>query len=279
MSNNENAVPDYLYHYTSVETLALILKNRSIRFNSLDKMDDLQEKEAKDIKNIGQFIYVSAWTSEREESIPMWNMYASLNAGVRIRLKCNPFFRYDNTAQELEKVAKMHIEDKTNGEPLHSYISISEMFEKGFFSVQALSGVVLHKVEYTQDEEKLYPSILKNNGDQFSVNFGDMGKYKNTHWDFQKEWRYILHILPLNLNQNVESLLPSFQMIANKIRLGVEKQPFSFYDMKLDDKAFASMEITASPKLSLGNWTILETLTSKFNPTAIVRKSSLHNLI
>ncbi|MBE6746525.1 MAG: hypothetical protein E7558_03645 [Ruminococcaceae bacterium] len=36
---------EYLYHYTSIETLALILKNRTIRFNSLDKMDDLQEQQ------------------------------------------------------------------------------------------------------------------------------------------------------------------------------------------------------------------------------------------
>jgi len=51
---------EYLYHYTSLETLALILKNRTIRFNSLDKMDDLQEKETADIKNIGQFFYISS---------------------------------------------------------------------------------------------------------------------------------------------------------------------------------------------------------------------------
>ena len=35
---------EYLYHYTNIETLALILKNRTIRFNSLDRMDDLQKK-------------------------------------------------------------------------------------------------------------------------------------------------------------------------------------------------------------------------------------------
>ena len=34
---------EYLYHYTSIEILALILKNRTIRLNPLDKMDDLQE--------------------------------------------------------------------------------------------------------------------------------------------------------------------------------------------------------------------------------------------
>lgn len=45
MDNNE-----YLYHYTNIETLALILRNQTIRFNSLDKMDDLQEQQTADIK-------------------------------------------------------------------------------------------------------------------------------------------------------------------------------------------------------------------------------------
>ena len=32
-----------IYHYTNIETLALILKNRTIRFNRLDHVDDLEE--------------------------------------------------------------------------------------------------------------------------------------------------------------------------------------------------------------------------------------------
>ena len=116
-------------------------------------------------------------------------------------------------------------------------------------------------------------------GDQFSVNLGEMGKYKNTHWDFQKEWRYILQLLPLNLNQNVELLEQSFQTIANRIRLGIEKQPFPYYDMRLDEDAYMSMEITASPKLSPGNRVILDTLIARYNPRAILHGSSLEKLI
>ncbi len=278
MTISEN-IPQYLYHYTSIESLALILQNQTIRFSSLDRMDDLQEKEAKDIKNIGQFIYVSAWTSEEKESIPMWNMYSSLDAGVRIRLCSNPFVVYENTAQELQRVLKVPVKDNTHGNPLRSFIPLSEMFEKGFFSVQALGGVILHEVKYTQDESKLYPSIVDVNEDEFSVKIGEMGRYKNTHWDFQKEWRYILQILPLNLNQNVASIEQSFQTIANKIRLGMEKQPFRYYDMKIDESAFASMEITTSPRLSLGNRVILETLIEKYNPTASLHRSSLEQLV
>ena len=34
-----------IYHYTTIETLALILKNHTIRFSRLDKVDDIEESE------------------------------------------------------------------------------------------------------------------------------------------------------------------------------------------------------------------------------------------
>lgn len=32
-----------IHHYTSIESLAMILSTRKIRFNRLDRMDDLEE--------------------------------------------------------------------------------------------------------------------------------------------------------------------------------------------------------------------------------------------
>lgn len=32
-----------IYHYTTIETLALIIKSKSIRFNRTDKVDDSDE--------------------------------------------------------------------------------------------------------------------------------------------------------------------------------------------------------------------------------------------
>lgn len=127
---------EYLYHYTSIETLALILKNRTIRFNSLDKMDDLQEQKTADLQNIGQFCYISSWTDDDTESIPMWNMYASLNLGVRIKLRKNPFKVYDNTAEALSKVVNATVIDNSNGRTLQSIIPLTEMFSKGFFQYE-----------------------------------------------------------------------------------------------------------------------------------------------
>ncbi len=50
---------EYLYHYTSIETLALILKNRTIRFNNLLNVDDPEEAETKDLGLSGKHCLVS----------------------------------------------------------------------------------------------------------------------------------------------------------------------------------------------------------------------------
>lgn len=274
--NNSN---DYLYHYTNIETLALILQKHTFRFNSLDKMDDLQEKETGDIKNIGQFCYISSWTDDITESIPMWKMYSSIDSGVRIRLKKNPFKIHANTAEELSKVSSIPVTDNSNGNPLKSLIPFTEMFSNGFICPGAMSMDILHKVEYTQDSNKLYPKLVSSNGDSFTIAMGELGKYKNTHWSFQNEWRYILLFFPLNINQAVEKSSADAQIMGNKILLGLEKQPFPHYDMILDDDVYSQMEITLSPQISAGNRIIVECLVEKYNPTATIKNSSLVGLI
>lgn len=267
---------DYLYHYTSVEVLALILKNRTIRFNSLDHMDDLQEQETADIKNAGQFCYISSWTDDEQESIPMWNMYSSLGSGVRIKMKKCPFKEYNNTAETLSSVVPV-----SGSGTLKSIMPLTDIFTLRFMCPQAMASQdsILHKVEYTQDQEKLYPSILKEGNGDFSINLGDLGKHKNIHWEFQKEWRYIFTVLPINLNQNVNTMLNSFTLVADKIKSGIEKQPFPYYDMVLSDEAYGNMEITLSPRISDSNREFVNLLKEKYNPSMEIKNSVLLGLL
>lgn len=274
--------PEYLYHYTNIETLALILKNRTIRFNSLDKMDDLQENMTADLENAGKFVFISCWTDDKEESIPMWNMYASLERGVRIRLKTAPFEVYSTTADDLRKVSKLLVADATEGEPLKSIVPVIKMFEEGFIVPQGIapdSIRLLHKVNYTNEQDKLYPKLISENKDNFSVALDKMGKYKNTHWRFQNEWRYILHILPLNINQTIDKSEKESLEFANKIRTDRAVQPFRFYDMVISDEAFADMQITMSPRISQGSKAIVESLVKEFNPNAKLLESAIAGLI
>ena len=64
-----------IYHYTTIETLALILKNKTIRFNRLDKVDDMEEAMyGSGGLNIflGQYCFVSCWTKDDKENLSLW---------------------------------------------------------------------------------------------------------------------------------------------------------------------------------------------------------------
>lgn len=84
-------LPKFLYHYTSLETVALILKNMTLRFNRLDKVNDLNEASSYNLPYANTLVFSSSWTEHSEESIPMWRMYTRDMEGVRIKLPINMF--------------------------------------------------------------------------------------------------------------------------------------------------------------------------------------------
>lgn len=56
-----------IYHYTSLETLALILKNRTLLFNNVKNMNDPEEVVTEDFKNsLQDYAFISCWTQNRE---------------------------------------------------------------------------------------------------------------------------------------------------------------------------------------------------------------------
>lgn len=264
---------EYLYHYTNIEALALILSNRTIRFSSLERVDDLQEKQAADIRNIGQFCYVSSWTDEEKESIPMWKMYSSLEGGVRLKMHKYPFHEFCNDPDSLRSTG-MRVEDGvTDGDYPKSVIPYAEFINKGFTQQPPLQKDMLFQVEYTDDHEKLVPRLLSDN--RKTINTGMLGKYKNTHWSFQKEWRYIFTLYPIDVKKINPSDDTYVQDIYYKLLSGNLKSPFDFFDLSISEDAFEDMEVTMGPRISKGNEVIVRSLLEKYNRSAMLKESSL----
>ena len=93
-----------IHQYTSIDSLALILKNKTIRFKRLDKMDDIEEAALSNAGiHLGGFMFVSCWTFNEIESIPLWRMYTPTTKGVRISLDKNMFKKHIVTKEDSEK--------------------------------------------------------------------------------------------------------------------------------------------------------------------------------
>ncbi len=189
---------DFLFHYTSLEKLALILKNRTIRLNPLDKMDDLQEQKTADVENIGKFVFVSSWTDDEIESIPMWKMYTDLSSGVRIKMRKKPFVWHGTHGYDIEKAINISANDeKSRNAHINTFLDIAKLMKNGYYSPQAWNGQILERVTYTDDITLLEPSVATVSNGQIGLSLGALGKHKNLHWAFQKEWRYVMVFIPI----------------------------------------------------------------------------------
>ena len=211
--------PQFLYHYTTIESLALILQSKNIKLSRLDKVNDPNEGIASDFGKLSKYIFVSCWTANPAESIAFWNIYTPKAEGVRIKF---PFPVIKQVDQSGSVIADNNI-------------------NKGKYLLMP-NREPITKIEYTDDETLLYPRIL---GDK-TINLGIIGKHKSKIWEFESEYRYILIGLPLEIAiiDNIISPENYSNALNNGMDLPVESVFFPF-----DDFAFDNCEITLGPKI------------------------------
>lgn len=254
---------EYLYHYTSIENLALILKNRTIKYNNLLNVDDPEEAETEDLGKAGRHCLVSCWTSSSEDIIPMWNMYTPDMRGVRIKMRQYPFRQYTYNKGEAYFT-----------ENVHSYINYNSVTNVSI----AANYLLLEKVEYTEDEELLKPKIITRTLDSINVTFENIGRCKRSCWEFQQECRYIIRTAPWSIKELENVKTPEEQMqLFNRI-LDINNIQFCneiFLD--LTDDAFEGMEILLAPKTTDAEYIIVEALLEKYckGMNVKVRKSRI----
>lgn len=281
MEARRSGYPGTLYHYTSLETLALILENRTIRLMPLTGVDDRQESMTADHTNIGDFVYVSCWTNDEEEMIPMWNMYASLETGVRIALPSFPFETYPLTDESIRRATgTLPQEPHPITANLRSVIPPEDLYN-GFYYAPSEHGKndILYQIIYTDDQEELLPQTISIDKERADLWLTQIGLYKNTRWEFQKEWRYILWTLPINPLNEETPLFDQMLQCIDKLQQGALLQRFSHYDLKIRTDALEQIKVRLSPKMSAGNRTLAARLLESHGLSNTLEESSLKGLL
>lgn len=268
---------EYLYHYTSIETLLLILKNKTIAFNSLQNVDDLEETNSKDIEQIGKICYVSCWTNDETELIPMWNMYTPGMQGVRIKLVTFPFKTY-----HYRKGEYYFSNDYT------SFINYNKLYEDDKVNISPNSPL-LCTVVYTNDNNKIYPKIKEikeeieyiengkiKNTTTTNYSFKDLGKYKRKNWEFQHEVRYIINMAPYSMRELHQCKdYKDHQNLINRIEDTKIKEPYNKFYLELSEEALRNIEILLGPKVTEAQEDIVKLIVQKYCPNAKIKKSKL----
>lgn len=273
MNNKKVAeqMPKYLYHYTTIDSLALILKDKKIKFSPLTSLDDLREEQTSDAQQYGRYVFVSSWTEDKLESIPMWNMYSNLESGVRIELPAMPFEEYvvseDIVVNKIpEQLLYLYNQGDIDIEPT---INIA----KGpYFIIKHMP--MLYKINYTKTSFSQKAKLKSVFNSDIEEKLAQLGKNKRIYWGFQKEWRYVLILLPVTYEEKTEEA-PGKQKKLSTIEDTFFYIPFKYYYLLLSDAAYQKMKIVLSPKISNGNRVLVELLKEKYNCKMKIHESEL----
>lgn len=273
----------YLYHYTSLETLALILKNKTLCFNNLLNVDDIEEAQSKDMGMFGKFVYVSCWTEDNEESIPLWNLYTPNMHGVRIKLPEYPFKLYHFKKGEF-------FLDKD----ISTYINIANIYSENKCSITP-DCPILVMVEYDNNNDKIYPIVrkesysgalqdflkaksldeLKRKNINVTYSFKEIGNYKRKNWEFQKEWRYKINIAPMGLQESNPLSLEKQQEYCRRLEDKTTAPPYQRIFLNMDENALRKMEVVFGPRMTDAEKIMAVALLEKYVPECKYRDSCL----
>lgn len=280
--------PKHLYHFTSLETLSLILSNGTIRFRRLDFVDDPVEAMTSDFGRQGKYVLVSCWTNREDEDLLQWSMYGNMFRGVRIRLPADSPFDRPHRIWEGD-VPFASFSDGSFQSSIHARQVLNNRYmipPGNIFNKQCF------EVKYTADESKLVPRVLIfGNGTFGSDDFGfwqndgptvllsEIGKYKYRIWETQSEWRFMVPVFPMNkeifsLMSNKATIVKRSKQIFDAMRR--EQDPtIEHIDVPLKKSVLDELEITLGPRATEGDSVMAESLRDKFAPKAAVRKSEL----
>lgn len=272
---------DKIFHYTSVNSLGLILKSQKIRFSRLDTFDDILEAQTHAGIEFGKCFFASCWTQDEVESIPQWDMYGDGSTGVRIELPVKPFRQI-----KLESVPGFTVSpEMRHSSPLET----RELFGKSYF----ISPTMVYNddffqghVEYVSDVENRWKEAITFTPDYSGRRTPSLTiksphtvvRKKSSDWSFQAEYRFSLFVMPIfPLYEPVNDSLPTVdQMVTAGDALRRSVDPVATYiDVPLDPSVLDHLIVWVGPLCTDEERIKVETLVKELAPKAVIKVSAL----
>ncbi|MCS6177761.1 hypothetical protein [Shewanella baltica] len=216
---------DKIYHYTSFETFKKIIEFGAIRLSSLANVDDEEEGFLLDMPSQAPYTFVSCWTKDAKESVPLWKMYVDSPFAIRIGVSPDilvPIFS-----------KKYFISNQGNKD---AYVFL--MQRGGSRGMEFLSDVIY------KDNPRL--QMLQDLRGIFDTSYiSSYGLTKSLHWKFQDEIRFIVQAVPkLQVKKRTDAILYT---CCQEVMDNACPTDIAFIDMKYDITKMLTAEIMLGP--------------------------------
>ena len=268
-------IPAYLYQYTTMNSALAILENKTIRFTRLDSLNDLNEGCCGEYAHLKKYVYISSWSADERESIPMWSLYGrknnTLDEGVRIKVPTN-LFTFDENGNlannlRLERILggwNAVVDVKIKLIELSDFsLRMQEKYGENapLFSWKKVVGPV--KVRYLnyRDYTDQYTSVVENEDDGKIGTFyvEKIGFEKNDDWGYENEYRFWMSYPYLKEIRGPEDFLKKDIQMTNS----------NFIDVYFNEKAISEMEIMLAPNF---NAVLVEQFQSRLKDLGVTKK-------
>ena len=243
-----------LYHYTSINTLSMILKNKSIKFNRLDFVNDPLDGFSSDFLNSRKLVYVACFTARQDDSLPMWSLYTPNMNGVRIAFPTNLFGEINSHRFGMDiRPCKQKILNQES-----TFIAGPE------------------KVIYKSTVDEIDHRLVKDLGHAKQFNTFEIGKYKIDDWKFEEEYRFKI----FSINYIFGSLVQD-GAYDNKLKEMESQIPDKTHEVfvDIDQNIFKNVKILLGPKTTEPERLIVEALAKTYSPeiTCIEKSKKMVN--
>ena len=179
---------DYLYHYTSLEALDIILANRSLRLSSLIKVNDPQEN--KRITSVwNEKVFVACFTNTLENSDYFFANYGKVRITFLNKFE-HPDIFFDSTLKF--KSIDFHLDCKSKSDLEHKSYSNDQdwcLFDVSFADVYYTDNLDLH---ISSDGFESNAGLIKQKN-------GMDNKGNSRDWSVEKESRLRVTVRPIAL--------------------------------------------------------------------------------
>lgn len=220
-----------IYHYTSFETFKKIIETRSLRFNSLVNVDDAQEGVLLDCASQAPYTYVSCWTKDDSENIPLWKMYVDSPFAVRIGV-------YPSILKP--QFFKRHFVSNHNNRNAYVFL----IHRGGDRGSEFLSDIVYKEQPYIQ--------MLKNFNGMITEDYiQNYGLSKSRHWEFQKEVRFVIQAVPLSRIKHRPDA--SLIVLCQEVVINNDPTDITHIDMFYELSVMLKCEIMLGPSTTKEN--------------------------
>lgn len=251
-----------VFHYTSIDTLKLILCSRKIRFKRFDTLDDLSEVQTHDNISLAKLFFTSCWTSKEHECALMWKQYGDKNCGVRIGLPHDMFELYQYEEGEYE-IGGMPL---SVGEVSPYPLTLDQLYRLGCVPINLNNPEwFANKVDYITDITAHYRSCFREEGCGYQIsNAMKLPFKKSVQWESQQEFRYVIGLLSIGTSRMQES------------KTSINPYPsFEYVDLNLKQNIFEQLKIQIGPNCTAQQKNEIFSLASTFAPEAKVIESGL----